>query len=457
MKKLIIYIFILIIPIFNTYSLPTIHRELKDVIANDHNEMSNKLSLNYQNISVRAALQLLAQFAHFNIVISDSVNGYLTLNLKNVTWKQAFDIILKTQHLLSQRINGTITIASFDEIAKQKQGELAANNQLLELAQLHMVLIPINYANADSIAAILQQQQQGATILSKRGNVGVDSRTNTLWLQDTPEKIFAITKLVHQLDVPVKQVLISARIVNVDKNFEQELGVRWNIGSATTSMSNATLSNNSGSSTNNAQAAVLPTMLHGMRIDLPTVNFGQAKGTSLGFLVAKLTDGVLLDLELSALESQGYADIIATPQIVTANQKEAIIEAGEEIPYQYTTESGTTSITFKKAVLSLRVTPQITPDNRIIINLTVNQDKRGAEVVQGVPTIDTRVIQTQVLLNNGQTIVLGGIYQQNSSKNFDKVPFLSELPLFGNLFKHRHQLAQQRELLVFVTPKIINQ
>lgn len=409
------------------------------------------LSLNFQNISVRSALQLLAQFAGINIVISDSVAGNVTLNVKNIPWDEAMDILLQTRNLGEYKIGDVTLIAPQDEIAAQERQQLSAQQQISGLEPLRSELVQVNYGKAADIAALLKSQN--STILSSRGSVSVDNRTNTLWLLDTPAKLAEVKDLIQKLDIPVRQVLIEARIVNVDTSFSQELGIRWGF----TKPNNFTGTLNGASQMANGTAPSAVPFNQRLNVDLPATAINSAQPASIGLALATLGNNVMLDLELSALESEGDGKIIASPRLITANQKEASIEAGEEIPYQEATSSGATSIAFKKAVLSLKVTPQITPDNRLILNLKVNQDKRGSPEVQNVPPIDTRELETQVLVDNGQTIVLGGIFQRDSSNQVERIPFLGSLPLIGALFKHTTEKTKQTELLIFITPKIIKQ
>lgn len=397
--------------------------------------LQQPVSLHLQNVSVRSILELLAQSAKINMLIDDSVKGNVSLNLQNISWQQAVNIILTAQGLAERKIAGVYLVGTQTQIAKQDQLQLQAQQQIENSEPLQSAIIPISYAKAAIVAQ--QLKQDSANLLSSRGNLGADERTNCLWIEDVPQKISVIENLVHQLDIPARQVLIEARIVNIDKNYENDLGIKWNIAGA---------ENPNNDTVNN-----------GLHIDLPAANAGQANGAAtLGLVMAKMGDDVMLDLELSALENEGNAKIIATPQIITSDQKEALIQTGEEIPFQHATLSGATAVSFKKAVLSLKVTPQITPDGHVLLNLIVNQDRRGAAMVQGEPTIDTREIQSQVLLNNGETIVLGGIYQDDVSDTSQKIPGLSALPVVGGLFTHTTKIAKQRELLIFVTPRVIN-
>jgi type IV pilus assembly protein PilQ len=408
------------------------------------------LSLNFQNISIRAVLQILAEFIGLNIVVSDTVQGNISLHLKNVPWDQALQFILRSQGMVAREISGVMMIAPAEEMFAREKKELEAVKQVTELAPLVSELIQINYANATQIAALLKGTEN--SLLSSRGSVSVDVRTNTLWLQDIASKIDEVRKLLVQLDIPVKQVLIEARIVLVDKRFEQDLGIDWGLTKAnniTGTLRGANKMKMSGS----PDAVAVDDRLN--------VNFAVdaiKNPASVGVALVKLSNNTFLDLELSALESEGRGELISSPRLITANQQAAHIEKGEEIPYEESTSSGATSVVFKKAVLSLDVTPQITPDNKIIMNIKVNQDKPSSTLeVKGVPGIDTREIQTQVLVDNGQTLVLGGIFEQDKSKQVKRVPFLGSLPLIGYAFSSEQEISNRSELLIFITPKIVQE
>ncbi|MFU8797939.1 MAG: type IV pilus secretin PilQ, partial [Gammaproteobacteria bacterium] len=341
-----------------------------------------------------------------------------------------------------------------EEIAAREKQELQAQQQVRDLEPLLSELIQINYGKASEIAGLLKEK--GNTVLSSRGNVTVDTRTNHLWVQDTPQRIEEVRELIKQLDIPVKQVLIEARIVNVNKSYEKNLGIKFGISNPNKGLS-GTLEGG-----NKLGGGLKP---HSVPIN-ERLNFNsplspQAGGTpaTVGLALISLGSGFLLDLELSALESQGGGQVISSPRLLTADQQSAMIQSGQDIPYQEKTSSGATSVSFKKAVLSLKVTPQITPNNRIMLKLSVNQDKRGlkSQEVNGVPVIDTRQIDTQVLINNGQTVVLGGIYEQSDNNAIIRVPFFSDIPLIGKLFSNTQQVNQKTELLIFVTPRIIEQ
>ncbi|MDF2866688.1 MAG: pilQ [Gammaproteobacteria bacterium] len=410
-----------------------------------------RISLNFQDIKVRAVLQLLAEFTGINIVASDAVQGSMTLQLNNIPWDQALDIILQTRGLDKRQVGNVILIAPAEEFANRERKELEAKQDFASLEQLRSELIQINYAKAQDIATLLKDK--GNSLLSLRGNVSVDNRTNTVWVQDVPSRITEIRRLITQLDIPIKQVLIEARIVNIDKGFVQNLGVRFGVSNP--NHVSGTLEGADSIAKGNTPAAT--DLKDRLNLDLRAPKIGDSNPATIGLALAKLGKNTLLDLELSALENEGAAEVISNPRIITANQMEAKIEAGEEIPYQESTSSGATSTAFKKAVLSLNVTPQITPDGRIILNLKVNQDKRGTQNVAGVPPIDTRNIQTQVLVDNGQTVVLGGIYEQEKNNQITRIPFLGKLPIVGALFRQKQVIDKRTELLIFVTPKIIKQ
>jgi type IV pilus assembly protein PilQ len=406
-----------------------------------------KLSLNFQDIEVRSVLQLLADFTGLNVVVSDSVQGSLTLRLKNVPWDQALDIILQSEGLGQRRNGNVIFVAPQQEIAAREQAKLEARQKEQELAPLRTEYVQVNYAKATDLASILQSED--SNLLSERASVTVDQRTNTLLLRATAENLEEARRLVSRLDVPVRQVLIESRIVIATDDFNRELGVRFGVHRDTTNNGEGGVVTDSGTNVDNL---IDNDALSGNRynVNLPVNN----PAGSVALALAKLPFGTLLELELSALQAEGRGEIISTPRVITANQKEAVIEQGVEIPYQEAASSGATSVSFKKAVLSLGVTPQITPDDRIIMDLQVTNDTVG-EVFAGVPSIDTREVQTQVLVDNGETVVLGGIYEQTKNRQVNRVPFFSNLPVVGNLFKNTIQENDQSELLVFVTPKIV--
>ncbi|MFQ1971270.1 type IV pilus secretin PilQ [Aeromonas veronii] len=416
------------------------------------------ISLNFQDIPVRTVLQLIADFNNLNLVTTDSVAGNITLRLDGVPWEQALDIILKVRGLDKRLDNNILLVAPAEEIATREKQQLESRNQVADLAQLYTEYLQINYAKASEVAALLSSES--TKLLSPRGAVSVDERTNVLVVKDTADVISSIKRMLDILDIPVKQVVIEARMVTIDDGFDEALGVRWGVtkndghGNSTS----GSIEGNDGSGNNNGSSAINPSPRPSaddrLNVNLPVTN---AAGT-LAFQVARLADGTLLDLELSALEKESKAEIIASPRVTTANQKPALIEQGTEIPYVESSSSGATSVTFKKAVLSLKVTPQITPDNRVILDLTVTQDTKGETVPTGTGdavSINAQSITTQVLVNNGETLVLGGIYQQTIKSDVTKVPLLGDIPGLGALFRKTTSENKKRELLIFVTPKIV--
>ena len=434
-----------------------------------------RLTLNFQDIETRAVLQLLADASGQNIVVSDSVSGNVTLRLQNVPWDQALDIVLRTKGLDKRRQDNVIIVAPQAELASREKAELAARKDVQELAPLRSEYLQVNYAKAQDMAALIKTQTN--SLLSTRGSVAVDDRTNTLLLQDTADRLADVRRLVATLDIPVRQVLIEARIVIVNNDFERSLGARFGLsnyqkygstGLVTTSGTAAgtdqaigsALTNLAGSPPGNPTIYPIsvptgPAASNRYNVNLPVTS---AAGTiALGIL----GNNFIVDLELSAAQAETQANIISSPRVITANQKEAIIEQGVEIPYQQSASSGATTIQFKKAVLSLKVKPQITPDNRIILDLDVKDDAVGTVVVTSggvnVPSIDTREITTQVLVNDGQTVVLGGILSTTQREDDTKVPYLGDIPVLGHLFKNTIHKDDKDELMIFITPKIVRE
>jgi len=408
------------------------------------------ISLNFQDIPVRTVLQIIADYNGFNLVTSDSVTGNITLRLDGTPWDQALDIVLKVRGL-DKRMDGNILmVAPTDELAEREAKELAARQKVEELEALYTEFVTVNYAKAADIAKLLSGKD--SSLLTSRGNVSVDERTNTLLLKDTAAAIENVRRLVERLDVPVKQVLIESRMVTVKDTVAEEMGIRWGF---TDQQLTKGVSGSLEGAVDVANGRI-PALDNRYNVNLPA----KAGAGRIGFHIAKLADGTLIDLELSALETENKAEIVASPRISTANQKKARIEQGVEIPYSQAASSGATTVEFKKAVLSLEVTPQVTPDNKIILDLIVTQDTKGEIVpVAGgnAVAIDTQQISTQVLVNNGETIVLGGIYQQQTINNTSKVPVLGDLPYLGALFRRSVDSTEKKELLIFVTPKIINE
>jgi type IV pilus assembly protein PilQ len=435
----------------NTNSLSVeIEKRIKDtpVEGPQTNFAGEPISLDFQDVPVRQVLQIIAQVNDFNLVTTDTVTGNVTISLSGVPWDQALDMILKIKGL-DKRLEGNILlIAPTEELTARETQQLQSKQQVAELAPLVSTNIQINYAKAQDLAVILKGTEN--SILTPRGSVAVDERTNTLLLRDTQTSIDEAKILVDALDIPIKQVLIESRMVTVRDNASESLGVQWGLSNT---MSNGGVSG-SLTGADSIASGVVPSISDRLNVALPVSN----PAGRIGVQIARLLDGTIIDLELSALESENKGEVIASPRITVANQHEAYIEQGTEIPYVQATSSGATSVEFKKAVLSLKVTPHITPDNRIIMDLVVTQDTRGDTVSTSTGdavAIDTQEISTQVLVENGETIVLGGIFQQSSSNDVRKVPLLGDLPFVGYLFKNSSEVLEKRELLIFVTPKIL--
>ncbi len=411
--------------------------EVEEAKKDELGYSGEKLSLNFQDIEVRSVLQLLADFTGINVVVSDTVGGSLTLRLKNVPWDQALDIILKTKGLAMRQSGNVMLVAPSEEIAAREKLELESQKQIEELEPLYSEYIQVNYAKASEIANLLKSGD--TTLLSDRGMATIDARTNTLLVQDTAAKLAEIRKLIARLDIPVRQVLIESRIVIANDDFTHDLGVQF--GFSGTDIAGDAQTDYGGGGVGN------------LIVDLPVVS---PSASSFGLSVAKLGSSFTLDLELSAMETEGEGEVISSPRVLTSNQKAAYIETGTEIPYEEATSSGATSISFKKAVLRLEATPQITPDNRIIMDLVINKDSVG-EIFNNVPSIDTNEISTQVLVDNGETLVLGGIYQEEETRTLTRTPFFGELPVVGWMFRNKNLTDNKSELLIFITPKIVKE
>ena len=433
------------------------------------------ISLNFQDVPVRTVLQLIADFNNFNLVTTDTVRGNITIRLDSVPWEQALETILRVKGL-DKRLDGNILlVAQAKELADLEEQKLQGQKKVEELAPLVTEYVQVNYAKANEIASLLIAKGEGkdgaGRILSPRGSVSVDQRTNTLIVKDTAETIDKIQDLVKKLDIPVKQVTIEARIVTIDDTVSDELGVNWSLSKNNKIASDGTHNNYPQQSVPTAANSVLDPYgkedAGNLYMDL---NQGNSRGhwmtqtafdtaaTGFGISIGKIWDNILVDMYLSALETENKAEIISSPRVTTANQQEALIEQGVDVPTEVSTSSGATSTEWKKAVLSLKVTPQITPDNRIILDLVVTQDTLGEEVATGngrERSINTQRVETQVLVENGETIVLGGIYQQELTKRVSKVPLLGDIPYLGVLFRYTNNSNRKRELLVFVTPKIV--
>jgi len=457
--------------VFNLEVRPVIKdpQDLLGIYDTGKEYTGQRLTLNFQDIETRAVRQLLAEVSGLNMVVSDSVTGNVTLRLRNVPWDQALDIVLATRGLDSRQIDNVVMVAPAEEIALREQQDLEAREKLQELTPLRSDFIQVNYAKAGELAALIQTGGDNS-LLSDRGTVSIDERTNTLLAYDTAERLADIRQLVQTLDIPVKQVLIESRIVVVNDDFSRDLGVRAGLtyvtddgvdglmsvtgsgqGSDTIVQSGIENINDTG----NPFPVTVPPIDERYNVNLPIDN-------PAGRLALAILDSdYLLDLELQAAQSEGRGEIISTPRVITANQKEALIKQGVEIPYQESASSGATTTQFKEAVLSLLVTPQITPDDRIIMDLQVNQDSVGEFVPSAtgglVPSIDTREVTTQVLVNDGETVVLGGIFETERREAINKVPILGDIPGVGRLFKSNSDISNKAELLIFVTPKILRE
>ncbi|HMD73050.1 MAG TPA: type IV pilus secretin PilQ [Steroidobacteraceae bacterium] len=446
----------------------------KRIASEDKKEYTGeRLTLNFQDIDVRSVLQLLADTSGQNIVVSDSVNGNLTLRLQNVPWDQALDIVLRTKGLDKRRQDNVIIIGPTEELASREKSALTARRDVQELEPVHTEFLQVNYAKVSDLLKLIRPTGGAASggktsMLSERGSVSVDERTNTLMVHDTAERLADIRRMVQLLDIPIRQVLIEARIVVVSDTFERDLGARLGVTTATSASGNllsvsgnaagsdAVVSSATGATpATGSSLLTAATLANRYQVSLPASNINGSIGISL------LSGSHLLDLELSAAQNEGKSETVSSPRVITANQKQATIMQGVEIPYQESASSGATTTQFKNAVLSLKVTPLITPDNRVVLDIDVSDDTVGSNVASAtggsVPSIDTRQIITQVLVNDGQTVVLGGILETTKSKSADKVPFLGDIPVLGNLFKNSININNKTELLIFITPKILRE
>jgi type IV pilus assembly protein PilQ len=437
--------------------------------------VGEKLSLNFQDIQVRSVLQLIADFTELNLVASDTVSGSITLRLDNVPWDQALDLVLKTKGLDKRQVGNVMMVAPAAEIAERERQELETKRQLQELAPLYTEYIRVRYASAEELFKLFTSDEDGggggggggsgggegtstASILSERGSAIVDERTNSIILTDTAEKIAEFRKLIEQVDIPIRQVMIEARIVIANSDFRKEMGVKWGGIAADTPGGSFVNVGGSHESLDSEPGSPGEFFFDGGTTDIDenlAVDLGVANPAG-SLAMSFINDNVLLTMEISALQDAGHAEIVSQPKVITGDKQKAHIESGTEIPFQEASSSGATSTSFKEAVLKLDVTPQITPDDHIIMDLKINQDSVG-EIVPGsnIPTIDVTELQTQVLVANGQTVVLGGIFQTNEVESEVKVPFLGDLPYMGRLFRQDIRSENKRELLIFITPKIL--
>lgn len=449
---------------------------------NEFNYVGDRISLNFQDIEVRAVLQLIADFTELNLVASDTVAGNITLRLQNVPWDQALELVLKTKGLDSRQIGNVLMVAPANEIAERERQEIESNKQIAELAPLQSEFIRIRYAKATSVVKLFEAgSEEGGTLISERGSVVVDERTNAIIITDTAAKLAEIRDLIARVDVPIRQVMIEARIVIAQTSLDEELGIEWGGGYINTS-SNGDITSFSGS--RESVVGINQAIVNG---DTPTLTYPQAGGigggggggqqqqqglgaalvdlglstATSGFAVGFTSNDIFLTAELSALEAAGQGEVVSQPKVITGDKQQASIKSGTEIPYQEGAASGATTTSFKEAVLKLDVTPNITPDDRILLDLVINQDSLGDLVPSGtgglIPTIDTTELTTQVLVGNGETVVLGGVFKNEQLIQVSKVPFLGDLPYVGTFFKSTANKSQKTETLIFITPRILTE
>jgi type IV pilus assembly protein PilQ len=442
--------------------------EVKPVSPSDQPQrgryVGEKLSLNFQNVEVRAVLNVIADFTDLNVITSDSVGGNITLRLKDVPWDQALEIILQTRGLDSRKNGNVIWIAPRDELATREKLALEATAQINDLEQTRTEAFQINYQKADAVQKLLSDKTQ--PILSKRGSAVVDQRTNTLFVQDTPSRLEEVRKLVAKIDVPVRQVMIEARIVEASDTFSKNLGVRLgyhdltpghSVGGTNARFSTGgQLSDVGGHAGGGAQGGTPVFIPDSLSVNMPASGLNSFAPGAFSLILFNSAATQFLNLEITALEADGKGKIISSPRVLTADQVEALIEQGTEIPYQQATSSGATAVSFRKASLALKVKPQITPDGNVIMTLDVNKDAPGTTTPAGVQ-ISTKHVKTEVLVENGGTVVIGGIFEQTERTDITRVPWLGEVPIFGWLFKNTATTQQKTELLVFITPRIVNE
>ncbi len=465
-------------------SVKPLSEDEKKARLNEFNYVGERISLNFQDIEVRAVLQLIADFTELNLVASDTVNGNITLRLQNVPWDQALELVLKTKGLDSRTIGNVLMVGPAEEIAERERQEIEANKQIAELAPLQSEFIRIRYAKASDIVQLFEAgSEEGGSLVSERGSVVVDERTNAIIITDTAAKLAEIRDLVERVDVPIRQVMIEARIVIASTNLDEELGIEW--GGGYLGESNGNIYSVSGSReqvvslNNDVVEGNTPTLTYPVQggqggaggggggggqqqqgLGAALVDLGVSSATS-GFAIGFTSNDLFLTAELSALESSGQGEVVSQPKIITGDKQQATIKSGTEIPYQEGAASGATTVSFKEAVLKLDVTPNITPDDRILLDLVINQDSVGDLVPSGtgglIPTIDTTELTTQVLVGNGETVVLGGVFQNEEITQIRKVPWLGDIPYVGNLFKNTANKTTKSETLIFITPRILSE
>ena len=459
----------------------------KKARLNEFTYVGERISLNFQDIEVLAVLQLIADFTDLNLVASDTVSGNITLRLQNVPWDQALELVLRTKGLDSRRIGNVLMVAPAVEIAERERQEIESNKQIAELAPLQSEFIRIRYAKASEVVNLFEAgSEEGGSLVSDRGSVVVDERTNSIIITDTATKLAEIRDLIERVDVPIRQVMIEARIVIASTNLDEELGIEWGGGYIGVDSSNGNIYSASGSReqvvsfNQDTVAGVTPTLNYPVQggqqqqggnqggdgqqqqqgLGAALVDLGVSQATS-GFAVGFTSNDLFLTAELSALESSGQGEVVSQPKIITGDKQLATIKSGSEIPYQEGAASGATTVSFKEAVLKLEVTPNITPDDRILLDLVVNQDSLGDLVPSGtgglIPTINTTQLTTQVLVGNGETVVLGGVFQNDEITQIRKVPFLGDIPYLGTLFKNTASKTSKTETLIFITPRILSE
>lgn len=394
---------------------------------------TNTISLELNRVDIASVLKLLADQAHLNLVLADDVQGNISLHLNDVNWDEALNLTLKTKGLVKQQIGKTLWIAKATEMMAEAKQTSHLREQLDEFSPLLTRAIPVRYANAKELVTLLKEKSNG--ILSARGHILADERTHLIWLSDTPKQINEIQTLIQHLDVPLKQIMIEARIVNVDRSFEKDLGLHFSVLNSNDTEKSSSHKNSLQFTSSAKTPGITP---------------------ALGMFIAQLGQGRLLDVELTALANEGKGEFISNPKLITQDQKTAFIQAGAEIPFQEKTRSGATSVVFKKAVLSLEVTPRVLPHKQLLLDLKVSQDAPGVVMSNDLPIIDTREIETHVQVHSGQTLVLGGILESNKRHQANEIPFLSKIPLLGYLFQEHNRTGEQRELLVFITPTIVD-
>lgn len=425
--------------------------------------VGDKLSLNFQDIEVRSVLQLIADFTDLNLVASDTVGGRITLRLQNVPWDQALDLILKTKGLDKRMEGNVLLVAPAAEIARREEQQIKNNKQMQDLAPLQTEFIRVRYALAGDIFSLLQGKsnsgsggaEASGSLLSSRATVVVDQRTNSLLVTETAAKLEEIRKLINLIDVPVRQVVIEARIVNANASDAEKLGVAWGASNLSVRGNGEQYITGGSQTTVGGGAGTGGTSgVHGNIVDLGVTDLGTSN-FNLGFISAN--GRRLIDLQLSAIESSGHGEVVTQPKVITGDKQEASIKSGTQIPYQETSPNGASTTSFKDAVLELKVTPNITPDDRIIMELNIKQDAIGDTAVNGTPVINTNEIQTNVLVANGETVVLGGVFQTQEREAVVKTPFFGDLPLIGRLFRRTEVAKQKTELLIFITPRILSE